>query len=1383
MTKMDIKKSLQKKSVIGRSSSKKLSRTLGFPIVGVGASAGGLDAFSRLLQALPDDTGMAFVLVQHLSPTHTSSLAAILSKKTKMPVSEARDSELAQPNHVYVIPPGMDMVISSGLLNLTPRNAEQKQHLPIDQFLCSLAEDKGVQAIGVILSGAATDGTLGLEAIKANGGITFAQDDTAETSSMPHSAIGSGCVDFVLPPDKIAEEIVRISLHPYLSNEKHSVSSDIQMDIAPIIELLNNSMGIDFTHYKPNTLYRRITRRMLLSKIEGIKEYTKLLQDNPKEAENLYQDILINVTSFFRNPEVFEALKVKVFPKIIQNRANNDPVRIWSLGCSTGEETYSLAIAFTEYSESVGLHIPLQLFATDLNSSCIDKARVGIYPKTIEHDVSPERLRRFFTEVDGSYRITKSIRDLCIFSRHNVLTDPPFSRMDLISCRNLLIYMEPVLQQQIMSLFHYAIKPNGTLWLGGSETIGSHRNLFEVEDIKNKFYYKKVNAMTVAQPVSRPSKVKRTDFTFDSVRAYDGSADLHKQADRVLLTKYAPPSVLISSNMEILQFRGDTSPYLMPAQGKASFNLMKMLREGLIVAIRAAVGRAGKEMISVREKGLRIKSDGGYREIDIEVIPIKENFASEGGFLIIFEDISSPSYSLTGLEYKNINEKIVSPVLESEEATKQITRLTQELSDTREYLQSVIDQQEIANEELQTAHEEVQSTNEELQSINEELETSKEEIQASNEELATINDEMNIRNQEMSRINNDIVNLLGGIELTIVMLDAELRIRRFTPWAEKMLNLIPSDIARPFCDIKLNFTWFDIEPLLQEVLHENIVKEVEIQNKEGIWYSLRVRPYKTTDNIIDGVVIMLVNADTLKRAYEYSESIIATVREPLLVLDENMCVKIASRSFLETFELLSEEVVSHVIFDIGDGQWNIPQLRKMLKEILPRDNYFNDFEIEQEFGSIGKRNLMFTARRLIQLDNTSPAILVAIEDVTDRKQLEHVLRQRAEELAVADTYKNEFLATLAHELRTPLTPIGNALEMMRIPNMSRPEILELRELMERQLKQMVRLVDDLMDVSRITSGKIELQIETLKLKDIINSAIETVNPLIVEYNHKLTVEFSDDGILVHADFIRLSQVFSNILSNAVKYTNPGGKIQLVARQKEDKVVITISDNGIGISEDMIPKIFNMFIQVDTSFERMSGGLGIGLSLVKNLITMHNGTVEARSDGLGKGSEFIITLPVVEPSDGVRSSDESEVTKNDNTPSYRVLVVDDNKPCGQTLGWILEMLGHEVRLASDGLEAINIAKSFVPKIILLDIGLPNMNGYEVCKLMKKEPDLHNTVFIAQTGWGQEEHKKRSKEAGFDYHLVKPVNIQMLEDIIGAIDKADLSGENVLPRVFL
>lgn len=967
---------------------------ISLPIVGIGASAGGLEAFQQLFRALPADSGAGFVVIQHLAPDHASQLAEILSRATRMPVVEVHHEALVKANRVYVIPPDRDMTIVGGALQLQPRKNERGVHRPIDQFFRSLAADRRQKAIGVILSGTGNDGALGLEEIKAEGGITFAQDATAQHDGMPRSAIASGCVDLVLPPDAIAHEIARVIRHPYVGPERTQASDSSDAAIAAILQTLRGGTGVDFAGYKTTTLHRRITRRMVLQKMKDLKDYARLLAKSPTEVQALYQDILISVTSFFRNPDLFESLRSKVLPRLAQGRSGNDPIRVWVLGCSTGEEAYSLAMTYAEFAEEGGSRVPpLQIFATDLNARSIENARAGIYAKTIDQDVSPERLRLFFSEVDGHYRIAKSIRDTVVFARHNLMADPPFSHMDLISCRNLLIYLDPDLQKRVLPLLHYALDPDGALILGSSETIGSFRDLFEVDDAKQRIFRRKVGASRPAIAFGGQRPQSRADSSSTPrTREASGEAGMEKQVEQMLLARYVPPAVLIDADMNIVQIRGDTGPYLAPAPGKASLNLLKMAREGLMTDLSAAIQKAKTEETTVRREGLRVRSNGGYRDVSLEVVPI-QGTSKGGGFLVVFEEPrpATPAPSerkAAGREGAPATRAKRGASRESTEAAND--RLRQELAGTREHLQSVVEEQEAANEELQSANEEAQSANEELQSVNEELETSKEEIESSNEELATVNQELANRNQELSQLTNDLVNLIASVRAPIIMLGRDLRIRRFTPMAEKTLNLIPSDVGRRITDIKLGLSTPDLESMLAEVVSYVTPKEIEVQDGKGCWYLLRILPYKTLDNRIDGAVLMLVDVDALKRAQHYAESVVATVREPLVILDNDLRVVSASGAFYTTFQIAQKETEGQRFFDLGNRQWNIPALRQLLEEILPRDKFFENFAVEDDFEHLGRKIMLLNGRRLVRAEGESPLILLAIEDATESRQLQRI---------------------------------------------------------------------------------------------------------------------------------------------------------------------------------------------------------------------------------------------------------------------------------------------------------------------------------------------------------------------------------------------------------
>ena len=1827
-----------------------------FPVVGVGASAGGLEALRKLLGALPRDTGMGFVIVQHLAPDHASSLVEILARATKMPVREVRDEPAVEPDHVYVIPPGRDMIIAGGKLRLLPQERNAR-HRGIDQFFRSLAEDSRHQAIGVVLSGSASDGTLGLEVIKAEGGVTFAQDETAQHDSMPKSAVASGCVDFVLPPEDIAREIARIARHPYIAvPPEEDGGGEEGVGHGRIAEIVRWATGVDFTHYKANTMQRRIERRMMVHKIETLAEYEGHLRANPGEVEALYQDVLINVTSFFRNPEAFETLAKKVFPKLLADRTRHEPVRMWTLGCSTGEEAYSLAMLFAECAEAAKSSARLQLFATDINATGIEKARVGRYPLSISQDVSPERLRKFFVEEDGHYRVNKTIRECIVFSRHNVLADPPFSRVDFISCRNLLIYLEPVLQEQVMPLLHYALKPGGHLWLGSAESPGTSRELFEVEDARQKIFTRRPGP-TPLVPSFRGARSTAIFPAAPPAPRETPQTTLHRDAERVLLAKYAPPGVVVNARLEVVQFRGETGAYLAPAAGLASHELLKMLREGLLMPVRAALSRAESEGSAVREEGARVKSNGGHRELAIEVIPLKAGPGHEAGFVVLFDEgARTPAHSSHGTDEKN------------ETDDSELARLTQELAATRAYLQSVIEQQDAANEELQSANEEAQSANEEMQSVNEELQTSKEEIESSSEELQTVNDELNNRNVELSGLNNDLNNDLNNVltstHLSIVLVTRDLRIRRFTAMAKNTLQLTGSDQGRPLSDIKLSIALPELGPLLLEVIDTISPRERDVQDAEGHWFSLRARPYLTHDNKIDGAVVTLVDVDELRRARLYAEDLLAHAPVPVVVLDSALRVKTASRAFFETYHVAPTETVDRPIYELGNRQWDIPALRTLLEEVLPREVTIKNFEVRHTFEEIGARIMLLNARRLAQAADNEPLIILSIEDitareraqqalveksrlldltndaiivrdmegriafwnagaeklygwpreealgkmshallktessvpfeqiteelhrdghwtgefvhtkrdggritvlarksldrdsqgnpaailvtltditerkrieaavsegeqrfralveniaqlawtanpdgyihwynqrwydytgstpqemegwgwqsvhdpqqlprvleqwkasiatgkpfemvfplrgadgqfrpfltrvhsikdaegrvvqwigtntdvgeltraeaalrqseerhralitassdvvyrmsadwselapidgrnlvassatasrtwlednvfpedrpqiraafeeairtkgvfnlehrirradgtagwtvsravplldangeivewfgtandvterrqaeealrasearknaildsaldaiitmdhegrlvefngaaerifgyaraevlgrelaaiiiperlrerhqqglarflatgewpvlnkqielpalradgtefpaeiaiiaipgtqpplftaflrdVTERRALEETLLARADQLAQADRRKDEFLAMLAHELRNPLAPLRNAAELLKADDASADERAQAQRVIDRQIENMSRMLEDLLDVSRITAGKITLRKKPVPLEGILTAATSLVRSTCAAHQQHLAVSLPKEPVYLDADATRLEQVFGNLLNNACKYSGDGCHISIHAERVRDaeppEVIVTVRDDGAGIDPELLPRIFDLFVQASRTLDRSHGGLGIGLTLVQRLVKLHGGSIEAHSEGLGHGAEFVVRLPILtkaplpEPLPA-----ESLAHASPGTPR-RILIVDDNTDSARSLATLQKRRGHETRTAFTGPDAVTAAAEFLPDVVLLDIGLPGMDGFEVARKIRAIPALAGALLIAMSGYGREEDRAEAKRAGFDEYMVKPVDLEIL-----------------------
>jgi two-component system CheB/CheR fusion protein len=845
----------------------------GFQIAAIGASAGGIEAFGELVRHLPTDTGMAFILIQHLDPTHHSILTELVAKETAMPVVQVSDGLAVEPNHVYVIPPNASMTISERALQIAPREETRGLHMSIDHFMRSLASEEGSGAIGVILSGSGSDGTLGVGEIQAQGGVTFAQEPgSAKYDSMPRNAIAAGGVDYVLPPKGIARELARIARHPYAAGrtvDGEEFSDGNHAGLHKIFQLLRRNTGVDFTHYRKTTILRRIQRRMMMHRIDQLDEYVKHVHLHPGEIKALYQDMLINVTSFFRNPRVFDALKTEVFPAILNNRPTAAPIRVWTPGCSSGEETYSVAIALLEFLGDRAHQIPLQFFGTDVSESSIAKARSGVYPENIREDVSAERLRRFFTKAEGGYKISKSIRDVCIFAQHNVLSDPPFSQMDLICCRNVLIYLEPILQSKVVSLFHYALSAAGFLALGTSEGLGSAAGLFATQDRTLKIFSKKVSA--VRQVVSFSLNPRQERGEYGPVQVPHRQADtgwnyleVQKEFDQRLLSQYTPATVFINEDLEIVHSRGQINRYLKLAPGRASLSILKMAREGLLLDLRNAITKAKKENSVIRKQNVQVKNGNGpdngdgtartesTHAVNFEVAPIRIGNLKELYFMILFlEAPSEPRPKLSRRATTKARERGA-----EREATR-TAELEQELAATKGYLQSVIETQEATNEELQSANEEILSSNEELQSTNEELETAKEELQSANEELSTVNDELRSRNVEITQINNDLTNVLSSIDIPVVMVGSDLTIRRLTPRAQEVLGLIPADVGRPFLNINPSVEIPDLQQMVVRVISDSREIEKEVRDRDGNRFHLRILPYRTAENKTEGAVITL----------------------------------------------------------------------------------------------------------------------------------------------------------------------------------------------------------------------------------------------------------------------------------------------------------------------------------------------------------------------------------------------------------------------------------------------------------------------------------------------------------------------------------------------
>ena len=948
-----------------------------FPIVGIGASAGGLEAFENFFAHVAPDCGMAFVLVPHLDPSHASILVEILQRITALKVSEADNQMLVQANHVYIIPPNRDMAIKAGKLQLSKPEQTRGQRMPIDHFFRSLADERADKAIGIVLSGTGSDGTLGLRAIQGAGGLCLAQEpDTAKYDGMPQSAIQAGHVTNILPVEDMPKVL--------LDSMKHFVVSPVVLPpptanaghgLDEILLLLQGRTGNDFSQYKKNTVARRVERRMMQQRIDDIEVYCRYLKDHPAEVKRLFQELLINVTSFFRDPEAFAVLKQEIFSKLLSGKPDGYIFRVWVVGCATGEEAYSIAILFSELMEENRLRFKVQIYATDLDEDAISTARIGRYLPNIAQDVSAARLNAYFLLDETGYRVKKEIREMVIFAVHSVIKDPPFTRLDLLSCRNLLIYLEAELQSRLILNFHYALKPNGFLFLSASESIIGNVDLFPPLNRQWKIFraastsIPSRNLMTANAPNWPAAVSEKTGETqtVAKTRAFSMADITH----RVLLQSYAPASVLTDAQGNILYVYGDTGRYLRPPPGEATLSVVDMAIDPLQPVLRMAIFNAIGGEMSPQSRDVSVKTDDGLSMVRFSLRKLPGANAGECLLLMSFQEIPQPVMPAGKNRDATPDER-----LHEQQRNEELER---ELAYHRKTLQATVEAQQLTNEELK-------STNEELQSTNEELETSREELSSLNEELMTVNAELHAKIEQLNGMQNDMKNLLDNVNVGTIFLDQRLNVRRFTRDATRVFRLLPADVGRPLADIKSGLKGEDLLIQAKKVLDTLLPYENEVQTEDGISYLVVIQPYRTLDNVIDGVVMTFTDISArvaleveTQLVHEMAEGIVNTVREPLVVLDGSLKVVFASRSFYRDFLVTPEETLGQKLYDLGNRQWDIPNLRKLLENILPKNSSFDDYLVEHDFPEIGRQRMLLNARSIPAKGGKPKYILLAIE--------------------------------------------------------------------------------------------------------------------------------------------------------------------------------------------------------------------------------------------------------------------------------------------------------------------------------------------------------------------------------------------------------------------
>ncbi len=1215
-------------------------------VIGIGASAGGLEAFSEFFAALPSKTGMAFVLIQHLDPDHESILPALIAKTTDMPVASVADGMPIQADHVYVIPPAGTIGIKNGTFILRPRAKGSAQHLPIDAFFTALATDAGERAIGIVLSGTASDGSQGVAAIKNGGGITLAQNPAgARFDGMPRKAIASGCIDMVLSPAEMAQELIRLGRQPLKARRRMagpaSFTAEDHVFLQHILALLRDETGIDFLHYKQTTLERRIHRRMLLQHMETLANYAAELRKNPDEMHHLVSDVLIGVTGFFRDRAVFTALARKAFGRIAEGAKRGEPIRVWVPGCSSGEEVFSLAICLSEYLHKRGIASPVQIFGTDVSEEAIEKARAGIFTTKAMQGVSPARRKRFFKPHDGGFKVCKEIREMCIFARQDMTRDPPFSQLDLISCRNVLIYLGKTLQHVVMPLFHYALKPGGFLLLGSAEVPSGFADLFQAVDHKHRLYSRGEGPSHARRPFFLPKRAPAGLPAKMIEQTLSPAFDLQRATDEHLVRRFVPACVVVDDRMEILQFRGRTGPYLDQPPGRPSMNLLKMARSELLPELHSAITAVRKKSRSARREGIRLKEeDGRTRSVALEVAPLKAPRSKDRYFIILFEEMPMAASDKTTAAVSSTRGR-------SSAERRECAQLKHELDATKTFLQSIIEEQNHSNEELITSNEEILSANEELQSTNEELETAKEELQSTNEEINTVNEELQNRNDELGQVNDVLDNLITSITIPIVMLGGDLRVRKITPATKNVLGLTSADIGRAFTQIRTPIDLPGLKKAIDGVLHTLTVFEQELQTGNKRWYRLQIRPYRTHDNRIDGVVLVFLDIDDIKRgqialqrARDFAEGIIATVREPLLVLDAKLRVVSANKAFCTHFHQTKRKTEGQALVDLGDQEWKIPALLKHLKAIIAQGGGFESFEVARHFPGIGERMILLNARQLHQKDEETPLILLALEDITERWRAEVALEQKAhalegavktttaelhttqEQLIQADKLAGigRLAAGVAHELNSPLTGLTALLEARCDREVSGTPGTNEGTMMIEAVRYMASIVKGLSEFSRPSS----FDCTTIDPLTLIDQALLLCRNRLRKTNIRVVKEIGTDLPSIEGDRNQLQQVCINIVNNACDAMPDGGTLTIRTKplKKQKALRMECIDTGEGINPDTLPHIFDPFFTT----KKASRGIGLGLSICHGIITAHKGTITVQSKA-HKGTTVALTLPI------------------------------------------------------------------------------------------------------------------------------------------------------------
>ena len=1334
-------------------------------IVGIGASAGGLESLEGLFAALPADTGMAFVVVQHLSPDFKSLMDELIGRQSPMPVKIVEEGEPVLANHIYLIPPRKEMIVKGGHLLLT-----DKPHglsLPVDVFFRSLAHDAGADAVGVVLSGSGSDGSRGILDIKKSGGVVMIESPaTAKFDGMPLSAQETGVVDHAASPRDIARILCGLpplEMPDYL--EEDALANEPAMD--SLLRLLRDSFGIDFSLYKTTTVGRRIQRRVDLLRIPTVDAYVDQLREDPAELNALYQDLLIGVTQFFRDPEAFDMIERVVVPQILDEVPAEQEVRIWCAGCATGEEAYSLAMIFHEQLTARKRPINMKILATDVHPSSLELASLGLFGDHQLGNVSALRRDRYFSRRSTGYQISQDLRQLIVFARHNVTKDAPFTKMHFISCRNMMIYLQPQAQRTVLSLFHFGLAPGGVLFLGASETPGALSEEFTSIDEHWKIFRKRRDIpllghvrLPMGSPMRRPAfEIQRPQNTDPLILAtYDQ-----------LLDRFMPPSLLIDESRALVDSFGGAERLLSVRRRRPTQNVIDMLDPELRTVVAGAVQRALKDRTGVAFSGVRVPSPDGEKRCTVTAEPFVHPRTGARHVLVAFHDLEEkaalPTVAASSMSVEQVS-------------SDRMDTLESELAYTRETLQATI-------EELETSNEEMQATNEELVASNEELQSTNEELHSVNEELYTVNAEYQQKIVELKELNTDMQHLLEGTDVGTVFLDRDLRIRRYTSRIASIFRIQPHDIGRQISDFSHNVERAALMDEIAKVRQTGEVVEDEVRDRTGTAYFLRILPYRVQrggqrgfePTPIEGVVLTLTDISVVDRARARIMQLSAIVEssdDAIVAKNLDGTISAWNRGAERLYGYSAEEAIGCNVrmlmtpegideFDRCLGQIRRGEKLDHLHSVRVRKDG-SRIDVSVSLSPILDRDGLLAGVSAIARD-IGP-ILTAQRELEQRQEKIHAL---LEQTAEAARRREQFLAMLSHELRNPLAAVINATRLLQ--SLQLPDVAQrCQSVIERQAKHMARLLDDLLDVSRITRGKLQLRDEPFDLRAAVESAVEATSPLLADRKITLDLALPSHPLMIRGDLARLQQVTGNLLSNAANYSPSGSRVELRLAPHGGHALLRVVDRGFGIESDMLGKIFELFVQAEQRIDRPRGGLGVGLSLAKSIVELHGGTIEARSDGPNMGSEFVVKVPMI-ASDHVAAPAANALQRG---PRRRIVLVEDQHDSREMLRLLLESLDHIVLDAADGAAAVELIERERPDAALIDIGLPTMTGYEVAQRIRRIKELESVRLVALTGYGAPSDIKAAREAGFDAHLIKPAELSRIQEVL-ASTKTDPAGD--------